>query len=336
MCRFIISDDLRPTLGVYGTQALTPHIDALARRGVTFTRAYTQFPWCSPTRQSFLTGRRPDTTKAWTFTTSFRDSMPDAISLPQHFRRQGWWSASVGKIYHGQNCVRGDPGCCPTPPNVANATRNSTFQGCVQQPPDADWAGGSWDARPVDFARVGCPKGAHNWCENDDVPESEYCDFKVAAGAIARLRSHADRHTEQPIFLGVGFRDNHLPWASPAKWRALFPDPTEVKATARGATPDFTSTPRQAWQFPCWVGKAHNLSDTKWLQPPELQEALRSYMANIAFTDAQLGKVLITLDDIGYTNHSLILFTGDHGQNLGEHNTWTKVRCSAAAANLSS
>ena len=140
-----------------------------------------------------------------------------------------------------------------------------------------------------------------------------------------RAADVAASQTEQPIFLGVGFRDNHLPWASPAKWRALFPDPTEVKATTRGATPDFATTPKQAWQYPCWVGKAHNLSDTKWLQPPELQEALRSYMANIAFTDAQLGKVLTTLDDVGYTNNSLVLFTGDHGQNVGEHNTWTKV-----------
>jgi iduronate 2-sulfatase len=94
---FIVSDDLRPTLGSYGTQAITPHLDSLAERSVTFTRTYTQFPWCSPTRQSFLTSRRPDTTKAWTFTTSFRDALPNAVSLPQHFRLQGWHTASVGE-----------------------------------------------------------------------------------------------------------------------------------------------------------------------------------------------------------------------------------------------
>lgn len=184
-----------------GTQAITPNVDALAKRGLTFTRAYTQFPWCSPTRQSFMTGRRPDTTRAWTFTTSFRDSMPDAISLPQHFRRQGWWAASVGKLYHGRNCVRGDPGCCPA---------NSTFAECIQQPQDADWAGGSWDEHPVDFGRVGChgPNQtfeSHQWCENS-APESDYCDYKVAAGAIARLRAHAARDTDKPLFLGVSSR----------------------------------------------------------------------------------------------------------------------------------
>lgn len=132
---FVISDDLRPQLGAYGTQAITPNIDALSKCGTTFSRAYTQFPWCSPTRQSFMTGRRPDSTKAWTFTTSFRDALPNATSLPQHFRQQGWYALSVGKIYHGLNCVRGDPGCCPA---------NSTLLECVQQPTDADWAGGSW------------------------------------------------------------------------------------------------------------------------------------------------------------------------------------------------
>eukprot|EP00040_Diaphanoeca_grandis_P035546 m.223825 g.223825 ORF g.223825 m.223825 type:complete len:561 (+) comp33412_c0_seq1:77-1759(+) len=323
---FIVSDDLRPTLGYLGTQAITPNIDALAKRGLTFARAYTQFPWCSPTRQSFLTGRRPDTTKAWTFTTSFRDSIPNATSLPQHFRHQGWHTASVGKIFHGRNCIRGDPGCCPA---------NASFASCVQQPTDADWLGGngSWDERPVDFARVSCGGQQHNstdhdgrnWCGRPDVPETDYCDYRVADAAISRLQAHAAGNTTtKPLFLGVGFRDNHLPWASPQRWRDMF-DPATVNATARGASPDFDNVPKQAWQYPVWVGPEYGLNATTWLQPPVLQEALRSYMSNIAFTDHQLGRIFTTLDDIGYTNNTLVLFTGDHGQNVGEHNTWTKM-----------
>ena len=67
-------------------------------------------------------------------------------------------------------------------------------------------------------------------------------------------------------------------------FKALF-DPAKVKATAHGAPPDFSpgQVPKQAWQFPSWVGPEYNLSNTKWLQPPQLQEALRSYMGNIAF-----------------------------------------------------
>ena len=125
--------------------------------------------------------------------------------------------------------------------------------------------------------------------------------------------------------LRLASRDDHLPWASPARWRALF-DPAKVKATVHGAPPDFSpgQVPKQAWQFPSWVGPEYNLSDTKWLQPPQLQEALRSYMGNIAFTDNQLGKIMRVLDEIDYTQNSLVLFTGDHGQNLGEHNTYVR------------
>lgn len=324
---FVISDDLRPTLGAYGTQALTPNVDALAARGLTFSRAYTQFPWCSPTRQSFMSGRRPDSTKAWTFTTSFRDSLPDSVSLSQHFRHQGWYTASVGKIYHGRNCVRGDPGCCAA---------NATLLECVQQPQDADWAGGSWDERPVDFPRVRCEPTSEsvNWCAGPaGVPDDQYCDAKIAHAATTRLRTHAARRRQssgaaadgKPLALFVGFRDNHLPWASPPTWRALF-NPANVKATVRDATPSFNlsagGVPLVAWQFPAWVGhqpfkNVTALSDTHWLNTAERQEALRSYMSNIAFTDHQLGTVLATLDEVGYTNDTVVLFTGDHGQNIG-------------------
>merc|ERR1712232_483316 len=116
----------------------------------------------------------------------------------------------------------------------------------------------------------------------------------------------------------------HLPWAAPPRWRALF-DPAKVTATKHGATPDFATIPKVAWQFPSWVGPEYNLNDTHWLAPPMLQEALRSYMSNIAFTDHQLGSIMDAMEEAGYLNNTLVLFTGDHGQNLGEHNTWTKM-----------
>lgn len=132
------------------------------------------------------------------------------------------------------------------------------------------------------------------WC-GVDVNESKMCDFNVAATAIDRLQAHLARNASQPLFLGVGFRDNHLPWASPSAWHGMF-DPATVKATAHGQTPSFNSVasggvPKQAWQFPAWVGPEYHLNNTAWLETPELQVALASYMANIAFTDAQLGKV---------------------------------------------
>src|SRR3954464_7690840 len=98
---FIAVDDLRPALGCYGDPlAKTPNIDALAARGLVFNRAYCQQAVCSPSRTSLLTGRRPDTTKIYNLQDHFRDTIPNVVTLPQHFKNNGYFAQSFGKIYH--------------------------------------------------------------------------------------------------------------------------------------------------------------------------------------------------------------------------------------------
>src|SRR3954454_1589621 len=99
---FLISDDLRPELGCYGSPLTrTPHLDALAAAGVRFDRAYCQFPLCNPSRTSMLTGRHPGTTGILGNRGSFRDAHPDFISLPQHFKAHGYVTLRSGKVFHG-------------------------------------------------------------------------------------------------------------------------------------------------------------------------------------------------------------------------------------------
>ena len=101
---FVAVDDLRPDLGCYGNESIrTPHIDRLASRSLVFERAYCQAPVCGPSRASLLTGLRPDTTKVWANRTHFRETAPDAVTLPQQFKQTGYFTEAIGKILHGED-----------------------------------------------------------------------------------------------------------------------------------------------------------------------------------------------------------------------------------------
>ena len=101
---FVATDDLCPRTSCYGHPVVkTPNIDRIANQGVRFDRAYCQFPWCSPSRSSLMTGLAPDTTKVWDLTTHFRKALPDVQTIPQLFQKNGYFTARAGKIYHYGN-----------------------------------------------------------------------------------------------------------------------------------------------------------------------------------------------------------------------------------------
>ena len=98
---FIAVDDLRPQMGCYGnTIVKTPNLDRIAARGMVFNRAYCQQAVYSPSRTSLMTGRRPDATKVWDLETHFRVALPDTITLPQHFKANGYHCSALSKVYH--------------------------------------------------------------------------------------------------------------------------------------------------------------------------------------------------------------------------------------------
>src|SRR4051812_38028017 len=98
---YILSDDLNNELGCYGSPVVkTPNLDRLAARAVRFDHAYCNYPVCNASRTSFLSGKRPDTTRVVDNMTPPRSTLGDAVMLPEHFKRNGYTTIKVGKIFH--------------------------------------------------------------------------------------------------------------------------------------------------------------------------------------------------------------------------------------------
>ena len=160
---FIAADDLRADLRCMGNkEVLTPNLDALAARGRLFNRAYCQQAVCNPSRASLMTGRRPDTLKIWDLPTHFRRRLPDVVTLPQHFMKEGYFTQNIGKIYHnwGQNKERGDAPSWSVPAVMHYASHyHDTVRVAGQKP-------GKVSKNPKWF--------------REDVPDEAYFDGRVA------------------------------------------------------------------------------------------------------------------------------------------------------------
>lgn len=199
---FIVVDDLRTSLGCYGdATAITPNIDRLAKRSLLFTRAYAQQAVCNPSRQSLLAGRRPDALRVWNLMSHFRQTAPDVISLLEHFKRHGYVTQGIGKIYH-------DPAEMQ---DASSWSRPATLNVLAKKE----------DYRlPENQAPPNQPQRKMAATEAADAPDDAYPDGKVAAAAVAALG--ALKAGGQPFFLAVGFRKPHLPFSAPKKYWDLY------------------------------------------------------------------------------------------------------------------
>ncbi len=302
---FIAADDLRPDLGAYGhAEAKTPHLDALARRGVQFERAYCQQAVCNPSRASVLTGRRPDTLKVWDLKRHFRETLPDVVTLPQHFKNHGYMAVGIGKIFHNESGGKppfpfSDPVSWSEPPTFA--------------------AGPHWR----DWVVPGDPsgpkvKGGPVQCL--DVPDEAYLDGRIAAAACARLAGL--RAKAEPFFLAVGFWKPHLPFSAPKKYWELY-DRTKLSA------PNTNRMPQGA---PAIAGHPWNelrgyagVPKEGALPAGQIAELRHGYLACISYLDAQVGRVLAELERLDLAKDTVVVFWSDHGFHLGEHNLWAKT-----------
>ncbi len=323
---FIAVDDLRPELGCYGVPIIkTPNIDALAKQGIIFNRAYCQEATCSPSRTSLLTGLRPDATKVWDLVTYFRDNVPDVITLPQYFKQNGYFTQSIGKIYHeGID----DPRSWSIP-SIGNGNKRPSagdvpHKTAIYHDPDEDTEPLiASDAYPL--IRIANAQGKIEPDESPgaswhavDGPENELKDGKFADDAVQALGELKNKH--EPFFLAVGFLKPHLSFVAPRKYFDLY----SLEDMPLAPNQD----PPKDYPFQCYTGgelRRHTDIPEKGRLPDDLQrKVIRGYYAATSFSDAQVGKVLAELDRLGLRDSTIIVLWGDHGWQLGEHGCWDK------------
>lgn len=318
---FIAVDDMRPDLGCYGNKiAKSPNIDRIAARGTVFNRAYVQQAVCSPSRTAMLTGLRPDTTRVWDLETHFRVAQPDCITLPQHFKANGYHCAALSKIYHaGLEDGRSwsETHWYPKGRAVDTDPVDWTKQIVTRHDVNTEEFIAPSDSGPQRKNGKNAKKGPSFEIspKNDD----ELPDGATAAEAVKRL--NALKSKGQPFFLAVGFLKPHLPFVAPKKYWDLY-DPNTIPL------PAIDHLPKGAPEFAGHNnGELHNYPGVPKEEPipAEFAKTLRhGYYACISYTDAQIGRLLDALEKEGLADNTIIVLWGDHGWQLGDHGLWHK------------
>jgi len=309
----IAIDDMRPMLGCYGDPvAKTPHMDRLAMRGLLFEQVYAQQALCAPSRASLLSGRYPTTTRIYTIGPALRSTLPDVTTLPQLFKNHGYTARSIGKIYH---VGIDDPASWSVPSTQGKAPRYGPVALAAQ-------------AKARDEAkRTGVPMprkgpGSNHYLsapyEMPDVADDDLMDGDATRQAIAALQGYAAA-PEQPFFLALGFVNPHVPFVAPKKYWDLYDSATLP-------LPDNQFVPRHAPAFAARSG-----DDFYWfagvpadrvLSEQLKRDCLHGYLAAISYVDAQIGRVLATLEETGLARNTIVILWSDHGYYMGQHGWW--------------
>lgn len=311
-----VVDDLRPDIGAYGAKFMhTPNMDKLAATGVLFQRAYIQYSFCAPSRNSFMTGRRPDSTQAFSFTTHFREHGVGEhwISMPQFFKEHGFLTLGAGKIFHNG-----------VPPNF-DAPKSWDF---FTSPGSCAGVTNGWPVLEDNIKNVACPPanqacerhamiegdGKH-WCKLDRSklkhPLADDVTVNVTVENLRRAKREA-----RPFFIAVGFHKPHMPFHFPEEFD-IYPPAAEIKPPQHPFPPK--GMPLCAWHESDFGGNM-------WNKPTNISGVFRrAYYSSVSYTDANVGMVLDELDSLDLAKDTVIALIGDHGWQLGEMNLWKKM-----------
>ncbi|MEK9603251.1 MAG: sulfatase [Flavobacteriaceae bacterium] len=297
---FIVSDDLNCDLGAYGNdQVISPNIDKLAKRGVLFGNAHNQYPWCGPSRASFMTGLYPDQTQLKKLRLYLRQVLPKVITLSQKFRKENYHAVRVGKIYHYHN-----------PRDIGTAGHDDNY---------------SWDQTVNPYGRdkieeykinTLTPKsygGTLSWLAADGTDE-EQTDGIGATETIEFLDRFAK--SGENFFLAYGLYRPHTPYVAPKKYFDQY-------NTSEMEIPESSDAYLETLPIPAAISIREKKNQRNL--DKELAKTIKeAYYATTSFVDAQVGRVLDKLKETGLDKNTIVIFTSDHGYHLGEHGHWQK------------
>lgn len=318
---FIAVDDLRCELGCYGVDAIhTPNMDRLAASGVRFERAYCQLAVCNPSRVSVMTGLRPDSTKVWDLKTEFRNTIPDAVTIPQHFRKHGYYAASFGKIFHNpwpDQVSWSEPHSWPEKGMLwSEGSRNRLAEYRKQMKADGKSA--------AKIKRMRAPA-----IEMLDIEDSEHKDGAIADQAIEAMQRLSQ--AGEPFFLAAGFVRPHLPFVVPTKYWEMY-DREKIQVASNPFFPEnmpeiaFSKGPEGGfYELRDYLDFADAPSPFERTMDEDRQRELKhGYYAAVSFIDAQVGRLLDSLEQLGLEEDTVVVLWSDHGWKLGEHRGWCK------------
>jgi iduronate 2-sulfatase len=297
-------DDLRPELNCYGAaHIISPHIDALAEESVVFTRAYTQQAVCAPSRNTLMTGLRPDGLGIYDLSTFFRDKAPDVVTLSQHFMQNGYQAEGMGKIYHTGHGNRND--------TLSWSIPHWTPQRLINQREPVH----SGDTANLHTCYPSINGKTLPWLDSN-LPENQHNDAMVTTHAMERMEALKGK----PFFLAVGMVKPHLPFVAPSKYWDLY-DPDQLVVP-----PPDKPDAYPPYAFTNWgeLRKYHGIPAEGLLSDEDAKKMIHGYYACVSFIDAQVGRLTGKLKELGLYEKTIIVLWGDHGWKLGEYGDWCK------------
>jgi len=298
---FVICDDLNCDIGCYGHPLVqTPHLDQLAAGGVRFTNAHCQFSLCGPSRASFMTGLYPLQNGITRNAVRLRERFPKATTMSQAFKKKGYTTVRIGKIFHYN-----------VPWDIGNAGHDDPASWTIAVNPrgrDKIYESSIFSLKPGSLAAT------LSW-KADEGEDQEQTDGIAATEAVKLLDEFAQ--TKKPFFMAVGLYRPHTPFVAPKKYFDLY-DKKDVKVPE---LPDgyLETIPAPSQKSVTAIKEQNNLD------PDLAAQAIQAYYASISFVDAQVGRILAGLKRNGLDKNTIVVFTSDHGYHMGEHGHYQKV-----------